>query len=444
MKKLYSLIILCFFLANVQAQGPGCTTNLLPVDGAVNVNPYPYVTFKWDPFPGAVSYDVYVSTKIPPKQLIGNTSADSFHFINGNYNTTYYWYVVPKDAAGNPLSTGSCISSNTSFTTSAPPPPPSNDNCSGALDISSGTLTGSTVGATESMPASICNGFAGTANDDIWYQFTANSTGTALITMNGDANFDGVLEVFSGACGSLTSLTCSDTSQQGGSEQITLNVTAGTNYKVRVYNFFSTLSTRGTFTIEATGSTLPVSLIYFKGAHVGNENVLSWATATEVNNKGFQVQYSFDGNDFRNMSFVNSKAMNGTSSSTLNYQYADSKSTGENIYYRLLQVDKDGHTSYSNIVLIKGDKAKSLRLNAIYPNPAKNSLNLIVSSPIQNQINVMITDITGKTVQKQAFSVVDGGNNLDMNIIKLPAGSYFVKAISNNGGQTSVSKFVKQ
>ena len=117
MKKLYSLIILCFFLANAQAQGPGCVTNVLPADGATNVNPYPYVTFKWNPFPGAVSYDVYVSTKIPPKQLAGNTSSDSFHFINGNYNTTYYSYVIPKDAAGNPLSTGSCVSSNTSFTT---------------------------------------------------------------------------------------------------------------------------------------------------------------------------------------------------------------------------------------------------------------------------------------------------------------------------------------
>lgn len=444
MKKLYSLIILCFFLTNVQAQGPGCVTNVLPADGATNVNPYPYVTFKWNPFPGAVSYDVYVSTKIPPKQLIGNTSSDSFHFINGNYNTTYYWYVIPKDASGNPLSTGSCTSSNTSFTTGAPPPPPVNDDCSGALDISATTLTGSTVGATESMPAAVCNGFAGTANDDIWYQFTANSTGTALITMNGDTGFDGVLEVFSGACGSLTSLTCSDTSQQGGSEQISLNVTAGTNYKVRVYNFFSTLSTRGTFTIEATGSTLPVTLVYFKGTHVGNENVLSWQTATESNNKGFQVQYSFDGNDFRDMDFVDSKATNGSSSSTLNYQYTDSKSLGENVYYRLVQVDKDGHTSYSNIVLIKGDKAKSLRLSAIYPNPARNYLNLIVSSPVNNQINVMITDITGKTVKKQAFSIVDGGNNLDMNITKLPAGSYFVKAICNNGCETSISKFVKQ
>jgi hypothetical protein len=444
MKKLYSLIILCFFLANTHAQSPGCVTNVSPTAGATNVNPYPYVTFKWNPFPGAVSYDVYVSTKIPPKQLVGNTSSDSFHFINGNYNTTYYWYVIPKDAGGNALSTGSCVSSNTSFTTSAPPPPPANDDCSGALDITSTTLNGFTVGATESMPAAICNGFAGTANDDIWYQFTANSTGTALITMNGDSNFDGVLEVFSGACGSLTSLTCSDTSQQGGSEQITLNVTAGTNYKVRVYNFFNTLSTRGTFTIEATGSTLPVTLINFKGVRVGNNNVLSWSTATEVNNKGFQVQYSFDGNDFQNMSFVNSRANNGNSNSIINYQYTDSKNLSGNVYYRLLQIDKDGHTSYSNIILIKGDKSKSLRLNAIYPNPARNNLNLTVYSPFKNQIKVMITDITGKTVQKQAFSIVDGGNNLDMNIAKLPAGSYFIKAICKDGCQTPVTKFVKQ
>jgi hypothetical protein len=56
----------------------------------------------------------------------------------------------------------------------------------------------------------------------------------------------------------------------------------------------------------------------------------------------------------------------------------------------------------------------------------------------------MITDITGKTVQKQAFSIVDGGNNLDMNIAKLPAGSYFIKAICKDGCQTPVTKFVKQ
>jgi hypothetical protein len=218
--------------------------------------------------------------------------------------------------------------------------------------------------------------------------------------MNGNPGFDGVLEVFSGACGSLTSLDCSDTSQQGGTEQISLNVTAGTNYKVRVYNFFSTLSNRGSFTIQTSGSVLPVSLIDFKGQHIGNKNVLSWSTTTEVNNKGFRVQYSFNGNDFRDMAFVNSKAPNGNSSSQLNYQYTDSRSLAENVYYRLIQVDKDGHISYSKIILIKGEKANSLALSAVYPNPSKNYLNLVVSSPADNHIKIIISDVTGKAVQR--------------------------------------------
>lgn len=441
MKKIYALIFLCFLFSNSKAQSPGCTTNLSPLDGATNVNPYPYVSFTWTAVAGATSYDVYVSTKIPPKQFVGNVTGTSFHFLNGNYNTTYYWYVVPKNATGDAMG---CISSNTSFTTSAPPPPPANDNCSGALDISSATLTGSTLGATQSQPASICNGFAGSANDDIWYQFTPATSGTVLVTMDGNPGFDGVLEVFSGLCGSLTSLDCSDTSQQGGTEQISLSVTAGTNYKVRVYNFFSTLSSRGSFTIHTSSSTLPVSLIDFKGQHVGNNNVLSWSTATEVNNKGFHVQYSFNGNDFRDMAFVNSKATNGNSSSTLSYQYTDSRSLAENVYYRLIQVDKDGHTTYSKIILLKGEKAKSITLNAVYPNPAKNYLNLVVSSPVNNIIQIIITDVTGKAVQRQAYSVVEGGNNIDLNIAKLPAGSYFLKGVTTSGAHTSVNKFVKE
>lgn len=441
MKKIYSLIFLCFVFASLRAQGPGCATNLTPANGATNVNPYPSVHFTWSAVAGATSYDVYVSTKIPPKQFIGNVTTNSFDFINGDYNTTYYWYVVPKDGSGDAMG---CISSNTSFTTIAPPPPPANDNCSGALDITSGTVTSSTLGATETQAASICNGFAGSANDDIWYEFTPATSGTVLVTMNGDPGFDGVLEVFSGSCGSLTSLDCSDTSQQGGTEQISLNVTAGTNYKVRVYNFFSTLSNRGSFTIQTSGSTLPVSLINFAGKHVGNNNVLSWSTATEGNNKGFRVQYSFNGNDFRDMAFVDSKAANGNSSAQLNYQYTDSRSLAENVYYRLIQVDKDGHTSYSKIILLKGEKAKSLALNAVYPNPAKSYLNLVVSSPANNHIKIIISDVTGKAVQRQDYSVVEGGNSIDMNISKLPAGSYFMKAVTSNGTQTIVNKFVKE
>ena len=118
-------------------------------------------------------------------------------------------------------------------------------------------------------------------------------------------------------------------------------------------------------------------MLSFKGEHVGNNNVLSWSTATELNNQGFEIQYSFNGKDFRNLGFVTSKQNSGNSSSVLNYQYTDTKGIGGNVYYRLMQVDKDGRPNYSNVVLIKGNQINALSLNAVYPNPAKDKLNLI-------------------------------------------------------------------
>jgi hypothetical protein len=238
-------------------------------------------------------------------------------------------------------------------------------------------------------------------------------------------------------------LTCSDTSQNGGTEQITINATGGTTYFFRVYNFFPNLSARGTFTISGPAVALPVSLLYFKAQHVGNNNVLSWATATEVNNQGFEIEYSFDGKDFRDLSFVNSKAVNGNSSSTLNYQYTDTKAAGADVFYRLKQVDKDGRISYSNVIFIKGGQLNTLSLSAVYPNPAKNKLNVIVSSPVSNQITLVISNLAGKRISQQSFSVINGGNNLDLNVSNLPAGSYFIKAVCNNGCNSAVSKFVK-
>jgi hypothetical protein len=109
-----------------------------------------------------------------------------------------------------------------------------------------------------------------------------------------------------------------------------------------------------------------------------------------------------------------------------------------------MQIDKDGQSSYSNVILIKGEKINGLALNMLYPNPAKNVLNLIISSPENNNINIMITDLAGKKVYQQAFSLSNGGNNLDLDIARLPAGTYFLKALCDNGCKTAVSKFVKE
>ena len=63
-------------------------------------------------------------------------------------------------------------------------------------------------------------GCAGTANDDVWYSFTATNY-TQTIQVAGSANFDAVVELYDGACAGLTSLSCTDNSFFGGTETVT-------------------------------------------------------------------------------------------------------------------------------------------------------------------------------------------------------------------------------
>lgn len=440
MKKFFTLLFFSVIFITLKAQVPGCSTNVSPANATINVSPTPYITLKWNTVPGAVAYNVYLDAKLPPTTLVGTVLTDSLNFYNADYSTIYYWYVVPVNGSGAAIG---CGVNTTTFITSPPPPAPFNDDCAGAIDLTT-TQTGTTLGATQSQAADPCGGFTGSADDDVWYQFTTLTTGTVLVTLDGSSNFDGVLEVFKGSCGSLTNVSCSDVTQKGGSESITINALAGTDYKVRVYSFGPNLSDRGSFTISAAGSPLPISLVNFKGEHIGNDNVLSWSTTTEINNAGFEVQYSFNGKDFKDLAFVNSKQNSKNNGSVLDYQYTDSKGIGGNIYYRLMQLDKDGKANYSNVILIKGDVVNTLTLKAVYPNPVKDKLNLIVSSPGNYSINIVITDLAGKIVKRQAFSVVDGGNNLNFDASLLPAGTYFIKAISKNGAVSAVSKFVKE
>ena len=125
--------------------------------------------------------------------------------------------------------------------------PPINDNCTGAIAFPTLTLgacssvTVNTAFATQSSSA--C---AGTADDDVWYSFTMPTGGTSVSFSNTDisGSSDRVLQFYSGTCGSLTSLLCSDP------ESGTLSsLTGGNTYYVRAYTYGSSVSSNFTLTL---------------------------------------------------------------------------------------------------------------------------------------------------------------------------------------------------
>lgn len=128
------------------------------------------------------------------------------------------------------------------------------DDCSTAVSITPNLTyfnyqAGSSANASQSLTT--CSG-GGNADDDVWYEFVANSTEMA-IKVDPTVGYDAVIQLFSGTCGALTSIQCEDINGLNGAESLTASgLTIGDTYKFRVYHYGSGSGT-STFSVCVTG-----------------------------------------------------------------------------------------------------------------------------------------------------------------------------------------------
>ena len=133
------------------------------------------------------------------------------------------------------------------------PPAPANDNCAAAISVGTGgTLLGTTAGATNDGAASCDPG--GAASKDVWYSYTNATTGVRLLTATtcGTTAIDTVLSVYSGTCGALTEVACSDDGAACGatlSSVTGVSVAVGQTVLIRVSDKGLSPITQGDFTL---------------------------------------------------------------------------------------------------------------------------------------------------------------------------------------------------
>lgn len=111
-----------------------------------------------------------------------------------------------------------------------------------------------------------------------------------------------------------------------------------------------------------TPSPLPVQLSAFSGQAAGLGNQLGWATASELNSARFEVERSADGSSYATLA---SLAAAGTSTVAHSYQYLDAAAPAGTSYYRLRQVDQDGTSAYSPVVVLS--RTGSLSVGSTQP-----------------------------------------------------------------------------
>lgn len=183
-----------------------------------------------------------------------------------------------------------------------------------------------------------------------------------------------------------------------------------------------------------TGGTLPVTLTSFTASLANNQNTLNWATSSENNSLGFEIESSADGLVFNKIGFVPSKS-SGNSSAMLSYSFQDKSANTGTTYFRLKQIDKDGKFEYSDIKFVKSPLAGSSAF-AIYPNPTTDYVEIAGANAAG--ITMQLFTTTGKEVN--ITNLVQGSR---LNMAGLNAGIY-VLSISENGRLLQTSKVVKK
>ena len=183
----------------------------------------------------------------------------------------------------------------------------------------------------------------------------------------------------------------------------------------------------GTLLIGSYNNALPVELISFQGEAAPNGNHLTWRTASEETNDGFEIQRSKGALDWERIGFVEGK---GTTANFNSYEFIDNAPLIEQNYYRLKQIDLDGKFEYSKIVSVYFMEKNKV---SIFPNPTSGKLEIIGEELEGSAIKIL--DTTGRLIR----SLILSGSELD--ISDLPNGLYFIQI--NQKGQLLEVKVIK-
>ncbi|WP_235298011.1 SdrD B-like domain-containing protein [Portibacter marinus] len=170
---------------------------------------------------------------------------------------------------------------------------------------------------------------------------------------------------------------------------------------------------------------VPVELISFEGKAQGSYNVLNWITANEISNDYFEIQKATKGEDeFQSVGRVSGQ---GSSLSSVPYEFIDRSPVSDIQFYRLKQVDFNGQFEYSHVVSIsRKDRLSKLTLS---PNPATDQISVSLGERLSTNGDIKIYNVNGQMIR--AIKVDSGSELISIDLNGFVPGQYILDFRSN-------------
>lgn len=204
-------------------------------------------------------------------------------------------------------------------------------------------------------------------------------------------------------------------------------------------NVVSSASTPNIGAYEGSGTTsLPVTLIDFKANRLLNTVLLTWLTVSEMNNDRFEIERSSDGFSFHKIGKVDGA---GDSQVTRHYDFTDHFPMSGNNYYRLKQLDKDGKSSFTNVVAVNYNVSAKKEI-VVFPNPTNSEIfvNYTPKSSTET-LEVKVYNLQGECIMTHQ---VENPLAIRLSVVSLKTGIYFLRLEdTNHQKEVATSKFLK-
>jgi hypothetical protein len=174
---------------------------------------------------------------------------------------------------------------------------------------------------------------------------------------------------------------------------------------------------------------LPVNYAEIKATPTPNSVLVSWITTAEVNNNGFEIQKSNNGEFWQSIAFVEG---NGTSFQLNSYAFEDLKPFPGINMYRIKQIDWNGNFAISDAKSVIWNQNDNSTRISVFPNPATSEIQIMGNNIVK--INLMTS--SGKLISSHK-------EQNTISIANLNQGLYFLH-IEDSYGKTSIHNFIKQ
>ncbi|WP_222933172.1 T9SS type A sorting domain-containing protein [Fulvivirga aurantia] len=173
---------------------------------------------------------------------------------------------------------------------------------------------------------------------------------------------------------------------------------------------------------------LPLQLLSFTADNQGEDVILDWSSATEINTDYIEIEHSWDGEEFEKIGEVKAA---GNSEKKIDYQFLHKDVAYGMHYYRLKTVDLDASFEYSWVESVF-NKSSNFDIINIYPIPVKENANLHFSCDNAGNTCVLLINTWGVVVASKDYETQIGTNQVSIDCSNFTTGVYFV-VVENEG-----------